>query len=83
MQLILIIKVYKLKLEDNIDIIFPQSLTCQSKETEEKAYPTNGRLKTPAKQEAEGRLRGKACAKHNGAGTEEDKKRHQLKRTDA
>lgn len=50
--------------------MIPYSLICQSKETEEKAYPNNGRLKIPAPREAEvGRLRGKACAKHNGAGT--------------
>lgn len=42
--------------------MIPYSLICQSKETEEKAYPNNGRLKIPAPREAEvGWLRGKAC----------------------
>lgn len=33
--------------------MIPYSLICQSKETEEKAYPTNGRLKIPAPRKAE------------------------------
>lgn len=33
--------------------MIPYSLICQSKETEEKAYPTNGRRKIPAPREDE------------------------------